>query len=250
MPPPDYHDYYTWQADVPGFSHDAQENLRQSTALISRVGGLGGPLAFSLATAGVGRIILAHAGDLRPDDLNRQLLMTHDGLGQPRHQQAAATLRRFNPALEIESIGENFTEENAASLVSRADIVFSCAPLFEERLLMNREAVSQNKFFVDGAMHSLEGHVLAVRPHESPCLACLIKAPPPSWKRRFPVIGAVSALVAQIAALEGIKLLTGYAPAHTGVLLHVDTLTMRLKHLKILRDPECPHCGQDTLPSR
>jgi molybdopterin/thiamine biosynthesis adenylyltransferase len=240
---PGYHDYYTWQADIPNFGRAAQETLRGSTALVSRVGGLGGPLAFSLAAAGVGRIILAHRGDLRPDDLNRQILMTHAGLGRSRHAQAADTLRRFNPDLTVESVNANICEDNAGALVRHADIVFSCAPLFEERLLMNREAVRQGKFLVDGAMHSLEGHVLPVRPGQSACLACLVAAPPDYWKRRFPVIGAVSALVAQIATLEGLKLLTGYAPAHTDRLIHLDTTAMRLRKLAVARNPRCPHCG-------
>jgi molybdopterin/thiamine biosynthesis adenylyltransferase len=243
MPIPDDHDYYAWQADIPGFGREAQEKLRDATALISRVGGLGGPLAFSLAAAGIGRIILAHAGELRPDDLNRQILMTHAGLGDLRHEQAAETLRRFNPSVEIESVGENIGEQNAAGLVARADIVFSCAPLFEERLLMNREAVAQGKFFVDGAMCALEGHVLAVRPGTSACLGCLVEEPPAYWKRRFPVIGAVSAMIAQIAALEGIKLLTDFAPAHTDHLIHLDTHAMRMSRIRVRRNPACSHCG-------
>ena len=243
MPIP-YDAYYTWQQDVPGFKPGMQEVLRSSTVLISRVGGMGGPLAFSLAAAGVGRIILAHAGTLRPNDLNRQILMTGGGLGEERHGQAAETLRRFNPSLEVESVGENVSEENAAALVGRADLVFSCAPLFEERLLMNREAVAQGKFFVDAAMVATEGHVLAVDPGKSACLACLVPSPPGYWKRRFPVLGAVSALVAQIGALEGLKLLTGYAPAHTDTLLHIDANTMHLRHVAVRRDPTCPHCSR------
>ncbi|MEN8849437.1 MAG: HesA/MoeB/ThiF family protein [Akkermansiaceae bacterium] len=238
-----YEDYYTWQEDVPGFGKEAQEKLRHSTALVSRVGGLGGPIAFSLAAAGVGRIILAHAGELRPDDLNRQILMKHEGLGEARHEQAAETLRRFNPDLEIESVGENVSEENASELIGKADIVFSCAPLFEERLLMNREAMRQGKFFVDGAMCSMEGHMLAVEPGKSTCLACLIKEPPAYWKRRFPVIGAVSAMVAQIAVLEGIKLLTRFAEPTLDRLIHIDTLEMRMKKVRVLRDRSCPHCS-------
>ncbi len=238
-----YEDYYTWQEEVPGFGKEGQEKLHESTALISRVGGLGGPLAFSLAAAGVGRIILAHGGELRPDDLNRQILMKHEGLGKARHEQAAETLQRFNPDLEIESLGENISEANASDLVGKADIVFSCAPLFEERLLMNREAMRQGKFFVDGAMCSMEGHVLAVEPGRSTCLACLIKEPPAYWKRRFPVIGAVSAMVAQIAVLEGIKLLTRFAEPALDRLIHVDTLTMRMKKVRVLRDRSCPHCS-------
>ena len=66
---------YAWQLDIPNFGEAAQEKLKDSTALISRVGGLGGPLALQLAAAGVGKLILAHGGDLQPSDLNRQILM-------------------------------------------------------------------------------------------------------------------------------------------------------------------------------
>ena len=34
---------YEWQLDIPGFGEDCQLKLRQSTAFISRAGGLGGP---------------------------------------------------------------------------------------------------------------------------------------------------------------------------------------------------------------
>ncbi|MEN8678825.1 MAG: HesA/MoeB/ThiF family protein [Akkermansiaceae bacterium] len=239
-----YEDYYTWQEDVPGFGREAQEKLKNASALVSRVGGLGGPLALSLAAAGVGRIILAHGGELRADDLNRQILMTHEGLGSERHDQAAETLRRFNRDLKIESVGENISEENVVGLVERADIVFSCAPLFEERLLMNRESMRQGKLFVDGAMCSMEGHVLAVDPGKSTCLGCLVKEPPAYWKRRFPVIGAVSAMVAQIAVLEGIKLLTRFSNPALDQMIHIDAQRMRMKKVRLVRDPACDHCSR------
>lgn len=234
---------YEWQLDVPGFGDQGQEKLRNATALVSRVGGLGGPLAFSLAAAGIGKIIIAHDGDLRENDLNRQILMHHDGLGDSRHEQAAATLKRFNPNIEVESVGENITEENVVGLVEKSDIVFSCAPLFEERLLMNREAVRQKKILVDGAMFNMEGQVLACRGGETTCLACLVDSPPEGWQRRFPVIGALSAMIAQIAALEGIKLLSGLGEAQTDTLIHVDSLSMNMRKIKVQRNPNCRHCG-------
>ena len=49
--------------------------LKGATVMISRIGGLGGLVAFELAAAGVGRLVLAHGGNLKPSDLNRQLLM-------------------------------------------------------------------------------------------------------------------------------------------------------------------------------
>ena len=49
---------YSWQLDLPGFSINEQAILRKSTALVSRVGGMGGAVALSLAAAGIGKIIL------------------------------------------------------------------------------------------------------------------------------------------------------------------------------------------------
>ena len=110
-----------------------------------------------LAAAGVGKLVLAHAGNLRLDDLNRQLLMTTDWIGKPRVESAVRRLRELNPHVEIETVAENVSEANAADLVSRCDLVVGAAPLFTERLLLNREAVRQGKPLVDCAMYDLEG---------------------------------------------------------------------------------------------
>jgi len=234
---------YEWQLDVPGFGEAGQERLRNSTALVSRCGGLGGPLAFSLAAAGIGKLVLAHAGDLRHDDLNRQILMRHDGIGKPRIESMAATLAAFNPHIEVECIPENVCEENAANLVGKADIVFGAAPLFEERFLMNRECARQGKPYIDSAMYNLEGNVIPVVPGETPCLACLYPEVPAHWKRRFPVIGAVSALAAQIGAMEGIKLLARFGEVSLNRMIYFDTSSMRFQTIGIQRNPACEVCG-------
>src|SRR5438105_7558461 len=98
---------YEWQRSVAGFGAAGQERLKAATVLVSRVGGVGGCVAHQLAAAGVGRLILAHAGNLRPDDLNRQLLMSHAEIGQSRALQAARRLRAFNPFVAVEPVTEN-----------------------------------------------------------------------------------------------------------------------------------------------
>jgi molybdopterin-synthase adenylyltransferase len=235
---------YEWQLDVPGFGEKGQEKLRKSTALVSRIGGLGGPLAFQLAAAGIGKLILVHAGNLRKDDLNRQILMRWDGLGQPRVTSAAQTLASFNPNVEVETVDANFSEENAAGLVDQADIVFDCAPLFEERFLMNRECVRQDKPLIECAMYNLEGHVFPILASQTPCLACLFPEQPPHWKRRFPVIGAVSALIANLGAMEGLKLLLGFGESNLGKMIHVDTSSMEMRKIEVVRRADCKVCGQ------
>src|SRR2546430_15796271 len=90
---------YEWQMWVPGFGAEGQRRLKGAAVLVSRVGGVGGCVAYELAAAGVGRLVLAHAGQLRLNDLNRQLLMTTDGVGIPRAALAARRLRELNPNL-------------------------------------------------------------------------------------------------------------------------------------------------------
>src|SRR5262245_39149930 len=182
---------YAWQLDVPGFGEAGQERLRGASVLISRIGGVGGIVAYQLAAAGVGRLVLAHAGNVRPDDLNRQLLMTHDGIGKPRVEQAARRLRELNPYVTLGAAPENVREANAAKLVAGVDLIVDCAPLFAERFLMNREAVRRHKPLVDCAMYELEAQLTTILPGQTPCLACLYPGEPPSWQRRFPVFGAV-----------------------------------------------------------
>jgi len=234
---------YEWQMWVPGFGEAGQLKLKGASALVSRCGGLGGPLAYSLAAAGIGRLVIAHAGNVVPSDLNRQILMTHDWIGRPRVESIARRLAEFNPRMRVEAVPENVTDQNVAALVGKADIVFDCAPLFSERLALNRECVRQGKPMVEAAMYSLEGQVTTFLPGKTPCLACLYPEPPPHWKRQFPVIGAVSALAGAIAAAEGIKVLTGLGEPLAGILLYYDTAHMTFQRIPIARRPGCPVCG-------
>jgi molybdopterin/thiamine biosynthesis adenylyltransferase len=234
---------YEWQLGIPEFGEKGQEKLKTSSALVTRCGGLGGPLAYNLAAAGIGRLVVAHGGNVRRSDLNRQILMTDDWVGKPRIESIARRLGEFNPRMTIEPIGENVSEENAGDLVKRVDIVFDCAPLFEERFAFNRQCVSQRKPLIEAAMYGTEGQITTVLPGQTPCLACLYPEKPSEWKRQFPVLGAVSALAAALAAMEGLKVLAGLGETLAGTLLHFDTRRMRFRRIPIARRSSCSVCG-------
>lgn len=233
---------YEWQIWVDDFREAGQEALKNSSILVSRVGGLGSVVAYELAAAGVGKLVLAHAGNVKPSDLNRQLLMTHDWLGKPRVESAERRLKELNPRLEIVGVGENMSEDNAAGLVEQCDLIVDCAPLFPERFAMNRQAVVQNKPLVECAMYDLEAQITTVVPGETPCLACLYPDHPPEWRREFPVFGAVSGTVGCIAAMEAIKVLAGFGEPLTGQMLTFDLRDMTFAKRQILRRSDCTVC--------
>lgn len=236
---------YEWQLTVPNFGVEGQRRLKGATVLISRIGGVGGSAALQLAAAGVGRLILAHAGNARLDDLNRQLLMTTESLGRPRVETAARRLRELNPHVEVEMVGQNISERNAADLVSRCDVVVSAAPLFTERLLMNREAVRRQKPLIDCSMYDLEARLMTVLPGQTPCLECLYPEPPPNWERRFPVFSAVSCTIGSLAAMEAIKVIAGFGEPLAGRLLLSDLRDMTFRTLPIIRREGCAACGAE-----
>ncbi|MFM8471605.1 MAG: HesA/MoeB/ThiF family protein [Limisphaerales bacterium] len=241
---PDERAIYEWQMWLPGFGEAAQRRLKAATVLISRVGGLGGNVALQLAAAGVGRLVLAHAGNLRPGDLNRQLLQTHDRIGQPRMDSIVKRLHDLNPRLAITAVAENISDANAAGLVAQADVVVDAAPMFEERLALNRAAVAARKPMVECAVYALEAHLTTFIPGRTGCLQCLVPEIPPDWRRRFPVLGAVSGVAGSLGAVEVVKLLTGLGEPLAGTRLVMDLGTMQFRRLKIAWPPACPVCGQ------
>lgn len=235
---------YSWQLTVPGFDEDAQERLKGASVLVSRVGGLGSPVAYELAAAGVGRLILAHAGELEPSDLNRQILMKEACIGRSRVECAAERLQAFAPSLEVVAVPENVSIANADALVGMSDLVVDCAPMFEERLAMNDACVAQGKPMVECAMYELQATITSIIPGQTACLRCLVPEIPSAWQRRFPVFGAVSGTVGCMAAMEAIKLLGGLGEPLLGRLLCLDLRTMNFETTVLTRLESCTCCSQ------
>ena len=172
-------------------------------------------------------------------------MMRRDGIGRPRAGIAERRLREFNPIVDVEAVAENVNENNVSDLVSRVDIVFDCAPLYEERLLMNRECVRQGKPMIECAVWGMEGQVTTVLPGRTPCLACLCPPDPSCWKRRFPIFGAISTMAAALGVAEAIKLVAGMGPSLPGKLLYFDLRRMEFQTMKICRRADCDVCGPE-----
>ena len=92
-------------------------------------------------------------------------------------------------------------------------------------------------------MFELEAQLTTIVPGRTPCLACLVPELPPSWKRQFPVFGAVSGTIGSLGALEAIKVLAGFGEPLLGRLLLCDLRSMAFRTLPIHRRADCRVCG-------
>jgi len=221
---------------------EGQEKLKNSAALVSRAGGMGGPAALTLVMAGVGRVIIAHSGCLEPPDLNRQVLGAERILGRPRAHHFAECLREMNRFVTVEAIDHEPDDAEADALARRVNVVLACAPNFEERLRLNRAAVLAGVPLIDAAQWGMTGTLLAVDPGRTACLQCIYPTAP-TFEENFPVVGAISVATGSLAALEAIKILTGTGRPNFGRLWAIDGYLGDSRQIQLQRNPNCRCCG-------
>jgi molybdopterin/thiamine biosynthesis adenylyltransferase len=147
--------------------------------------------------------------------------------------------------VEVVAVPEPITADLTSPFLAQADVVVDARHNFPERLLLNRLCVQLGVPMVEAAMNGAEGQVSVVRPGETACLACRCGDGDPEWEPlAFPVLGAVSGTVGCLAAIEAIKVVTGWGEPLVDRLLTLDLERMIFQRLPITRDPDCPVCAE------
>lgn len=235
---------YRRQLMLDGLTAQHQKKLKDSTALIAGIGGLGGTAAVYLAVAGIGKMAFAHYGNLTLSNMNRQILMKHDWIGKSRVIQARKTIEDINPDVHVEIYDERITGDNVDGLLNGVQIALSARPNFHERRSLIGECVKRNIPVVEAAMNGMEGYIFNTIPKVTPCLNCLYPEDNPEWEELgFPVLGAVSGMLGCLMAIEAVKLLTGHGKPLLSQMLLFNTSDMDFRKLSIRRDEHCRVCG-------
>ena len=233
---------YDRQIGAGMLSLEGQTRLKESAALVARVGGMGGPASLALVMAGVGKVTIAHGGKMISPDLNRQVLGDESVVGQPRAPHFGQYLRTMNRFVEVEVIDHEPDDEEAGRLAGCSDIVLSCPPTFAERLRLNRAAVAARVPLIDAAHWGMAGTLIVAKPGMTACLECIYPAPPP-FEEMFPVVGAISSAIGALAALEAIKILSGAGKPLWGRMLTYDGFQGRVSMIDLKRNPQCACCA-------
>lgn len=238
---------YARHFTLPEVGEKGQAQLLDGKVLCIGAGGLGSPVAFYLAAAGVGTIGIIDHDVVDMSNLQRQILHTNDRVGMPKVESAQKTLNALNPDVRIVPFNERLSSENVMRIIKDFDIVVNGCDNFPTRYLINDACVMAKKPLVDGSIFQFEGQATVFYPGRGPCYRCLFPEPPPPGAApscaEAGVLGVLPGLVGCVQALETMKLILGAGKPLIGRMMHFDTLSTEVRMLKLRRDPNCLVCS-------
>ncbi len=240
---------YARHFTLPEVGEKGQAKLLDGKVLCVGAGGLGSPVAFYLAAAGVGTIGIIDNDVVDMSNLQRQILHTNDRVGMPKVESAQKTLNALNPDVKVVQFNERLSSENVMRVIKDFDIIINGCDNFPTRYLINDACVMAKKPLVDGSIFQFEGQATVFYPGRGPCYRCLFPEPPPPGAApscaEAGVLGVLPGLVGCVQALEAMKLILGAGKPLIGRMMHFDTLSSEVRVLKLRRDPNCLVCSEN-----
>jgi molybdopterin/thiamine biosynthesis adenylyltransferase/rhodanese-related sulfurtransferase len=238
---------YSRHLILPEVGMEGQQKLKAAKVLCVGTGGLGSPLAFYLAAAGIGTLGLVDFDVVDSSNLQRQIIHSTKDVGRPKIDSAAEKLTALNPFMKIVKHETMLTSQNALQIIRDYDIVADGTDNFPTRYLVNDACVLAGKPNAYGSIFRFEGQASVFATEHGPCYRCLYPEPPPPGLvpscAEGGVLGILPGLVGIIQATEVIKFILGKGEPLIGRLLLVNALDMRFRELKLRKNPDCPVCG-------
>jgi len=230
-----------YERQIMQFGEEGQQTLKDASVLIAGAGGLGSPVAYYLAAAGVGHIRIVDNDTVERTNLNRQILHREDDIGHGKVDSARQKLSSLNPDITIDARFETIDEKSIKSLAEGVDAIIDALDNFQTRYLLNREALDRRVPFFHGAISGFQGQAMVVIPGKTACLRCIFPNPPP--KEVFPVVGVTPGLIGVIQANEVLKYLLGIGDLQCDKLILWNGLSCTFEEIPVAKNPCCVDCS-------
>lgn len=208
---------YQRQMLLKDFGLSGQEKLYKAKVLVIGAGGLGCPVLQYLAAAGIGTLGIVDQDVVELNNLHRQILYTVNDIGRLKADCAAERLSQLNPDINIISYPLQLTNQNAALILSKFDVIIDGSDNFPTRYMINDACVLLNLPLIYAALSESEGQVAIFNVSD----AAGVKV---NYRDLFPespqpgevlncseagVLGVLPGIIGTMQAAEAIKLISG-----------------------------------------
>jgi len=228
---------------------EGQEKILNSKILIIGAGGLGSPIAFYLAAAGVGEIGIVDGDVVDTSNLQRQIIHTTSDVGTPKVESAKAKMLSINPYVKVNTYHIMISADNILDIIKPYDFVIDGTDNFATKFLINDACILAKKPYSHGGILRFSGQTMTIEPHKSACYACVFNAPPPSGIvptcSTAGILGAVAGMLGTIQAAEALKFVTGVGTPLYNTLLSFEAKSMAFRSVKFSKNPKCRVCGEN-----
>ena len=238
---------YSRQMILEEMGEAGQEKLKAARVLMVGAGGLGSPVAFYLAAAGVGTIGILDKDVVELSNLQRQILHAMDRLGTPKATSARMTLEALNPEIKIVDHVRELLPENIREFIRDYDVIINGVDNFATRFLINDACYLEKKPLIEAGVLRFDGLVMTILPDQGPCYRCVFAHQPkegtvPSTGE-VGLMATIPGIAGTIQATEAIKVILGIGKPLSGRLLAFNALEGHYDVIDWPQDPDCPLCG-------
>jgi molybdopterin-synthase adenylyltransferase len=241
---------------LPEVGGPGQQKLKKAKVLVVGAGGLGAPVLFYLAAAGIGTLGVIDNDKVSLANLQRQIIHTTARAGEAKTESAKAALNALNPNTEVITHETRLTAANAMAIIAQYDIVADGSDNFPTRYLVSDACYLAKKTLVTAAVGQFDGQISTFKPHAKrpdgepyPTYRCLHpEAPPPGLLpacEEAGIIGALTGIIGSIQAMEVMKEVLEIGESLAGRLLMYDALGARAYVSELRWDPDNPLNGRN-----
>ena len=233
------------------FGLEAQQRISKAWVLVVGAGGLGAGALPYLASAGIGKLMIADGDVVDLTNLQRQVVHREATIGHNKAKSATASLRELNSTIDVVAVERRLDGAELDQLVAAADLVLDCSDNFATRHAINAACLKHQKKLVSGAAIRFDGQLACFdfSNPTSPCYACLFPDVPgaaEAGEDRCGVMGVFAPLVGVIGAMqaaEAIRMLASVGESTLGRLRLFSATNMSLREVRFRKDVDCMVCG-------
>lgn len=240
---------YSRQLILKEIGSEGQEKLGKANVLVIGAGGLGSPVLYYLAAAGVGKIGTADFDTVGLSNLQRQIMFSTEDLQRKKVDVVKEKLEKLNPDVRVEKYSVKLDAGNIGEIVDGYDVIVDAVDNFAARYLISDCCYFKGKPLVEGAVLGFTGILTTIIPGKTPCYRCLYPKPQKDVagpaSSNTGVIGMTAGTIGSLQALETLKVILGIGEILSGRMLAFDGLDMSFREIMLDRNPKCQLCGEN-----
>lgn len=226
---------------LPQVGLKGQKKLLNASVLVVGAGGLGSPALLYLAGAGIGKIGIIDDDVVEISNLQRQIIHNSNRVGNSKSDSAKETINALDPALQVISIEQRLTPDNALEILGQGwDVLIDGSDNIPTRYLIDDACSIVGLPWVYGSIHRFEGQVTVFNQNDGPCYRDLFPEAPPADVipncQEGGVLGVLPGVIGSIQATEAIKIILQIGQTLSGRLLIYDAEAMSFNTLNYSKD--------------